>query len=532
MRRVALITFALLSLAMRAVAFFRFRFDSDEPQHAHVAWAWTAGYVQYRDFFDNHAPLFHILTAPIVRLIGEREDALLWLRVPMLPLLAIVLISTYVVAKRFYDRETALWSTLLLSLFPPFFLKTLEYRTDNLWNTLWSVALLVLTAGALTPLRLFAVGLILGTALAVSLKTTLLVFTIAASGLATMLMCTHERPWKRIAAMAVAFLIGFAIVPGAVAIWFVKAGAWSKLVYCTFTFNEMVAKTRHNVWISRALYPFVLAILLYPAWRRRLGREGDRQKLWRFFFGTATVLFVVTLLGFWILVSPRDLLPIMPIGAMVFVHAVRRRATPAHAVVVLTSSALFFTFLTAKYAEWFRNGTLEDYTFMHQVLRLTRPGEPVMDLKGESIFRPRPFYFIFEYITRAQMRSGIIEDTVPESVIAANCHIAEADGDFFPPRARAFLNANFVDVGRLRAAGQIIPKNGSFSIAVAGEYMVIGKDGEASGTLDGTPYRGARMLGPGPHRFDRALPDQHIAIFWAPAFRRGYSPFHLQDRDF
>jgi hypothetical protein len=526
MRRVALIAFAFLSLAMRAVAFFRYRFDSDEPQHAHVAWAWTAGYVQYRDFFDNHAPLFHILTAPIVRLIGEREDVLLWLRVPMLPLLAIVLIATYVIAKRFYDRETALWATLLLSLFPPFFLKTIEYRTDNLWNTLWSVALLVLTAGALTPLRLFIVGLILGTALAVSLKTTLLVFTIATTGLATMLMCTHERPWKQIAKISAAFLIGFAIVPTALALWFVKAGAWPKLIYCVITFNEAVAKTRHNIWLSRALYPLVLAILLYPAWRRRGGREGDRQRLWRFFFGTATVMFIVTLFGFWILVSPRDLLPIMPIAAMVFVHAVRTKPP------ILVATALLFTLLTAKYAEWFRNGTLEDYTMLHQVIRLTRPGEPIMDLKGETVFRPRPFYYIFEYITRAEMRTGMIRDTVPESVIAANCHVAEADGDFFPPRAKAFLLANFIDVGRLRVSGQSIPKNGSFSIAVPGEYMIINKDGQSSGTLDGTPYRGARLLAAGPHHFDRVHPDEHVAVFWAPAFRRGYSPYHLQDRDF
>ena len=195
-------------------------------------------------------------------------------------------------------------------------------------------------------------------------------------------------------------------------------------------------------------------------------------------------------------------------------------------------SALLFTLLTAKYAEWFRNGTLEKYTEMHQVLRLTRPGEPIMDLKGETIFRPRAFYYIFEYITRAEIRSGIIKDTVPESVVAANCHVAQADGDFFPPRAKTFLRENFVDVGRLRASGQFIHQNGSFSIAVPGEYMIIDAKGETSGTLDGTPYGAARVLAAGAHRFDRAVAGERVAVFWAPAFRRGFSPYHLQDRDF
>jgi hypothetical protein len=46
--------------------------NSDEPQHLHTIWGWTRGFVQYRDFFDNHMPLFHILLAPIFVAIGER----------------------------------------------------------------------------------------------------------------------------------------------------------------------------------------------------------------------------------------------------------------------------------------------------------------------------------------------------------------------------------------------------------------------------------------------------------------------------
>ncbi len=69
--RIALATCAVVSLVLRAIAFFHYRFDSDEPQHLHVAWGWTAGLVQYRDVFDNHAPLFHMATAPLLRLLGE-----------------------------------------------------------------------------------------------------------------------------------------------------------------------------------------------------------------------------------------------------------------------------------------------------------------------------------------------------------------------------------------------------------------------------------------------------------------------------
>ena len=50
------------------------RFDSDEPQHLHVIWGWTRGLIQYRDLLDNHMPLFHIMFAPILGVIGERAS--------------------------------------------------------------------------------------------------------------------------------------------------------------------------------------------------------------------------------------------------------------------------------------------------------------------------------------------------------------------------------------------------------------------------------------------------------------------------
>src|SRR3982751_6061911 len=119
--RLLMAAIAMVTLAMRAVAFFRYRFDSDEPQHLHVAWGWTAGLLQYRDLFDNHAPLFHMATAPILRLAGERPDVLLYMRGPMLLLFAVVVWVTYVLGARLYSKRIGLWAALLLALFPVFF---------------------------------------------------------------------------------------------------------------------------------------------------------------------------------------------------------------------------------------------------------------------------------------------------------------------------------------------------------------------------------------------------------------------------
>ena len=63
--------------------------------------------MQYRDFFDNHHPLFHLLTAPFAALVGERSTALLWMRLPMLALFGVVMWATYVLGRRLYDERIA-----------------------------------------------------------------------------------------------------------------------------------------------------------------------------------------------------------------------------------------------------------------------------------------------------------------------------------------------------------------------------------------------------------------------------------------
>ncbi|HVR41389.1 MAG TPA: hypothetical protein VMU84_20000, partial [Thermoanaerobaculia bacterium] len=86
--RLLLLALGATSLILRALAYFRYRFDADEQQHLHTTWGWTAGLVQYRDYFDNHTPLFHLSTAPLLALLGERSNILLWMRAPMLVLFA------------------------------------------------------------------------------------------------------------------------------------------------------------------------------------------------------------------------------------------------------------------------------------------------------------------------------------------------------------------------------------------------------------------------------------------------------------
>src|SRR6266487_7033073 len=79
----ALLLIALILL--RVITITHYKFGTDEPQHLHVIWGCARGFVQYRDLADNHMPLFHILCAPIYRLIGDCGTILYWMRIVLQP---------------------------------------------------------------------------------------------------------------------------------------------------------------------------------------------------------------------------------------------------------------------------------------------------------------------------------------------------------------------------------------------------------------------------------------------------------------
>ena len=101
----------------------------------------------------------------------------------MVLLFAVVVWSTYIIGRRLYSEPVGLWAAVMISLFPIYFLKSIEYRTDNLWVALWCLAVVVMTGGRLTPPRMFVAGLILGCAAATSMKTLLLVISLAAAAM-------------------------------------------------------------------------------------------------------------------------------------------------------------------------------------------------------------------------------------------------------------------------------------------------------------------------------------------------------------
>src|SRR5437588_13097781 len=152
--------FALL-VALSVVNVLHRDFNSDEPQHVHVIWGWTHGLVQYRDLFDNHMPLFHLLFAPLFALIGDRATILYLMRFIVLPLYFVAAWCTYQIAVSLFSRRAGVWAMILVGLYARYHFVSIEFRTDNLWAPLWLLCVTVLVSGPLTQRRALAAGLLL-----------------------------------------------------------------------------------------------------------------------------------------------------------------------------------------------------------------------------------------------------------------------------------------------------------------------------------------------------------------------------------
>jgi hypothetical protein len=543
---------ASLLIVLRVFSVYTWHIDSDEPQHLHVIWGWANGLLQYRDVFDNHTPLFHMLFAPVYAAFGERADILPLMRLSMIPLYLLSLIAVYLIGKALFTKETALWATLITAAFPKFFLTSIEFRTDDLWIVSWLFALAVLMQKPLQRSRFLLAGLLLGATVAVSMKTSLLLLSLLSAVIVSLVLA----PGKiRMAAAhklrhVVWSLVGLLVVPAAVVLFFIAKGAFGPMYYGVIQHN-IVPGLGHWKHFAR-VFKMLLGLLPFVLVGTWVVHRSCQDAALRF---RRTVIFltfgfsILGLYGFWPLVTRQDFLPLIPLVVVIATgcwmessqSTSRVYAGKLHQGVLVALVLVEICILIAKDKPWQAMKSSES-RLVAETLQLTRPGDHIIDLKGETIFRQRSFYYALECVTRKRISLGLIQDSIPEDVIRTGTTVAAPDSGFFPQRGRAFLNDNFVSVGTLRVAGKLIDdrarnEDGSyaFEVGVPTAYALISNQGKQPAELDGSPYTGPRTLSPGRHTFKPALgsADESAgqwAVVWAAAIERGFSPFSGKGR--
>jgi hypothetical protein len=375
------------------------------------------------------------------------------------------------------------------------------------------------------------------------MKTTLLLGSlVAAAGIVLFLLARRGAApapgW--IASRGLLALAGLAVVPMGIAVYFAGRGAWGPFVYNTVSHNLV---PRLGLWGEAPWRPLAalpaLPMIGYGA-ARLIDATHDRSRgVRRALVMAGGAIYFTALNCFWPLVTRQDSLPLIPIAAVFAAPLLiaagdwlrsRRRARIA-LLVPAAACALEVTVAFAMEPPW-RDHTVEQRRFLGEVLRLTRPGESVMDLKGESIFRSRPYYYALEPITRARMDLGIIPDDIAQHLLIARPAAVTTDSDIYPAGARAFLDQNYLPVGQLRVTGRWLdpaPDDSAeprrFDVAIPGTYALVTRHGRARGQLDGHRYRGPRRLLSGSHVYLSAPEEGRVAVVWANALVRGFSPF-------
>jgi hypothetical protein len=523
----------MASLVLRLVVLERIRVNSDEPQHLHVVWAWTQGLLPYRDVFDNHMPLFHILSVPALVALGERPNVVLWMRLLMLPLWAMALLFTARIGSTLFGSRVGLWSTVVAGLCPGFFFCSLEYRPDVLWTVLWLAAIAVAVNGPATPRRGFAVGLLLGTAVAVSLKTIVMLLALGLAALATPAVAHHAgRPRRTVLQAGAAAAVGLLIAPGLVTLFFITRGALEPFLDATVWHNltagpEAGRGTRAAAVVAvLAIVPIAVAVV-----RRTPSAELGRK---RAFVLLAAGGYAALLLGFWPIITRQDMLPAFPLLAIAVtawlasprISAARRSGMILPLVVVVEMALVVLN------PNVYRAEAADASAFLGDILRLVPPGEAVLDPKGSTVFRPRAVFRVFDSITRAQIRRGLITDDFADELVRSRAHVVAGDLDYLPPAARRWARihylavANYPSEGCVRVAGaRFDPAHQTFDVGIPATYALVATGGTPQGLLDGRPYDGPRTLAAGLHTYRPTVDDDHVALLWAAAADQSFSPF-------
>lgn len=518
-----------LLLVVRCVAVFRLGADSDESQHLHIIYGWLAGELPYRDRFDNHTPLLYLMFLPLAALAGETPQIVLLARLAEFPISLATLGLIYLIGRHLADREVSLWTLATTLAFSDWSLKSVEFRPDVLWSFCWFLAIWVLArqSGRLRIKTGFLVGVLLGIALCASIKTTFLVPALVLGWTVAWVICSDLRkanPLGKSLCVVSAGGAGLLIAPSLFFGWFLSQGITvTTLKFCLFEANRADFEPI-RILMSVLLVPLVL----WLAWMMmRRDIPGGSVAI---FLGAA--IYTVALIGFSPELRKQSLLPAYPLLILFVWQGVagflRRRKPGALARAGLAVCAVASIHLMVEARLW-EDGLGGQRELLEDTLKLTNPGDFLMDRKGETIFRRRPVYLVYQQATVRAIDEGRVADPDPALLTKTGTAVAIGESMGLTDQMRKFLGKNYVPAGdgRLRVAGRSLlfyPEDGRLAarapIYIPGDYVVLGE----GGVLGETRVREA-----GWHDVDLGGASGPASLFWKRAWEAGFRPLEQRE---
>ena len=450
----------------------------------------------------------------------------------MTPLYLACLWCVYSSGRQLFSPRVGLWAAVCAGAWPQFFITSTEFRTDDLWAVLWLASLTIMVGSPLTIRRAFVFGLFVGASFATSMKTSVLALALVLSLVFELAKSVRKRElnWPRLRATTAAVTLGLILLPALIIAFFASRHALPGLYYGTIQHNALAGLFKGTDIGKRISLIGTALGLGVCTWIscRGVSNQGIRSRI--AVSGSSVALYLFLIGACWPLIQVQDYLPVAPFAVLLVLAAVASR--PLRLLSIAPPLCAMAEFAALLFFKPPRPGVMADkIKLIANVLSLTSKDEYIMDAKGEAIYRRRPFYFALEGVTLRRIQLNLIDDDIPEKLIETRTPLATLLR--MPERAKMFITANYLPISfRLCALGKILSTGESstqtfdFDIAVPAEYAICAERGKVAAECDGTPFKSPKFLAAGHHRVQVAATDHgRIALIWARALERGFSPF-------
>jgi hypothetical protein len=385
------------------------------------------------------------------------------------------------------------------------------------------------------------------------MKSVLFLLSIAVAALLTLSLSLVGRrnlalSWAHLVQCIAAFVVSTASIPATIMIFFAFKGLWRDFRYCVFDFNFLARGASENSLAYRIHLTLTiiiaLPIILYVARRMIRASDGAGLAFRRVFILMVCTSYFLAFKTFWPLRSHDDDPPFYPLAAVLCSGALLAASTklisfkwnPGQILRRVPVPAFLavgeILVLIAMQPIW-KDKTKRETDLLRNVLTLLKPGDYVLDCKGETVFRQRGVRAVYETITKSAIRRGLILDNAPQRCVETHtCVVATILIKTFPRDTSRFVKGNYLTVtNNLRIAGKELkasatnPRRCEFEVTIPASYEIISPKENVSGTLDGIPYKGARFLAAGSHTFESTSPSRGLVLLWAQAVDRHFTPF-------
>jgi len=430
-------------------------------------------YVLYKDFWENHTPLFYYLLLPLFRLCREGPFLVLLARVVMSCTAFGILYLTYALARLNHDRLTSSLAVLVLSYMFIFMQKSIEVRPDQLVVILWLSALWICIKSLSNGrgLALFYAGFLLGVAYLFSPKALLPCAAMSLTFPVLSYLQGSGRAFLRFLKMQSSFTLGFLIPVSVCLAFFYHAGTLKEMISCTVLDNFTYPNNYRPTYLLnlRNICFFLLAFAGLIIHLRELRKSSIRAHASQLALLIPTLFLLIVFLFLMTAPYAQSALLFAPMLAIYGAVALRKSLdgillprqsvdeTKATQSGLRAKSLLFFTGAVAAgliipctlliiKAHPFSRTNTEQFKRMEYVLNVTQPTDAVFDGEGAYIFRPQAYFYsaLFHAIVW-RIEGGGIKQDIPQSLIRTNCRVIIYDERVatLPQSVQLFLKANY-----------------------------------------------------------------------------------------